>query len=123
MTDRVKLLEAVAEAARAWLNVVSRLPYQDQRELDAMSVCENALNAVYSIDAIPAEPVGETVEVRGCAGVSESGEVYGYCSTRENDDELRWQVESCDFQPTAMFTIRVPKSMPLLPTVTARVET
>ena len=80
-----------------------------------------ALAALEALPSVP-EPAGETVEVRGCVGVSESGEVYGYCSNRDNDDELRWQVESADYQPTAMFTIRVPKSAPSLPTITTTVE-
>lgn len=122
MSDRMALLDAVAEAARSWLNIAAELPYQDQRELDAMSVCEKALTAYYALDAHPAEPVGETVEVRGCVGVDDRGEVYGYCSSRDDDDELRGQVESCDYQPTAMFSIRVPKTPPPIPTVAARVE-
>lgn len=51
-------LKKVAEATRAWLNVAASLPYQDQKELDAMSACEKALNDYY---AIPTEAPGEMV--------------------------------------------------------------
>lgn len=59
MTERDRLTQAVVEAARAWLNVVASLPYQDQRELDAMNACETALNNYY---ALPPEPAGEVME-------------------------------------------------------------
>ena len=45
MTELDRLRDAVVEAAREWLNVASTLPYQDQKELDAMDVCEKALLA------------------------------------------------------------------------------
>lgn len=114
MNDRMTLLERVAEAARVWSNTPMSDNIHEEQAL---------VKALIALDAHPAEPVGETVEVRGCVGVDESGEVYGYCSSRDDDDELRGQVESCDYQPTAMFTIRVPKSPPPIPTVAARVKT
>ena len=110
MSDRMAALERVAEAVRAWFEKHDRGAHANPADMRA------------ALDALPAEPVGDTVEVRGCVGVDERGEVYGYCSSRDDDDELRGQVESCDYQPTAMFTIRVPKSPPPIPTVAARVE-
>jgi hypothetical protein len=50
---RLQALEAVAEAARAWLNTVSGLPYQNSAEADAMGRCEQALVALH---ALPADP-------------------------------------------------------------------
>jgi hypothetical protein len=114
MTDRMALLEDLADAARAWWN--AKTPDACQKHYTALGA------AITALDAHPAEPVGETVEVRGCVGVDENGEVYGYCSSRDDDDELRGQVESCGYQPTAMFSIRVPKSPPPIPTIRADVE-
>lgn len=52
MTERDRLL-AVVEAVRTWLNIAATLPYQDQRELDAMTACEIALNNYSALDARP----------------------------------------------------------------------
>ena len=60
MTELDRLRDAVVEAAREWLNVASTLPYQDQKELDAMDVCEKALLA---LDAHPTRATAETVRV------------------------------------------------------------
>lgn len=60
-TDLDRLRDAVVEAAREWLNVASTLPYQDQKELDAMDVCEKALLALDAHTAPRA--TAETVRV------------------------------------------------------------
>ena len=59
MTERERLLEAVAEAAREWLRAVADLPYQNQDEHNTMDRCEKALLA---LDAHQPQPAaGETV--------------------------------------------------------------
>ncbi len=83
MTDaRLAALEAVAEAARKWLIVVSGLPYQNQGELDAMDVCEKAL---HTLDALPTpapQPAGcISAAPTGCVSDSECA-AAGRCLER-----------------------------------------
>jgi hypothetical protein len=116
MTDRMALLEAVAEAARE---------YRDAQNITALNTArDKMIAALAALDALPAEPAGETVEVYGAIRADPKGYVEGRVF-RYGKDARRMSREggSTENGPIVgvFFTARVP--LPTIPTVAARVET
>ena len=123
--ERAKALEAVAEAARVWLNIVAELPYQNQQELDSMDACEKALT---TLDALPAEPAdaGEMVEMRA-AIFSNGGEAWTILGLSHHDDagvlrEAEAYTEGGDEQHIAWLRVTARISRPVVPEVRADIE-
>ena len=104
MTDRMAALERVAEAARQ-MHVT--------RTSDGLAAAIVLRAALDALDALPAEPVGETVEVR--AGVYRDRVDNRLCVSDLDED-----FHPADFERIATITARVP--LPAIPTVAARVE-
>ena len=99
MTDRMAALERVAEAARAWLEKHDRGAHANPADMrDAL-------------DALPAEPVGETVTMALFRGRL-SGRL---CGTMEPENE-----DPRDWEHIGNITFQMPPAI-IIPTVAARV--
>ena len=112
MTDRMAALERVAEAARG---------LRSTSGMTSMGL-EDALAA---LDALPAEPVGETVTMRA-AIFSNGGEQWTILGLSHHDDagvlrEAADYTEGGDEEHIAWLTVPVRVSRPTIPTVAARV--
>ena len=110
---RVEALEAVAEAAREWLN--AQTPKTRDRAYRAMTAAIRALDA---LPAAPAPTQGETVEVVGNIWRnSKTGALNAV--TVEDDDPEEYDNEG--WRHIATITASVP--LPTIPTIRATVAT
>ena len=115
MTDRMAALERVAEAAREMQMWQPDRMTQPSAAYSAWGKLNNALDALRFAPALPAEPVGETVDVRvGLWRNPHNNRLHAEIIDGADD------AESGAWKRIATITARVP--LPTIPTVAARVE-
>jgi hypothetical protein len=114
MTDRMALLEAVAEAARQFFGKWDRGAHANP---------ENVRDALAALRATPPDPVGETVEVWGAVRTDLRGYAEGRVFQFEKDARRmagEWGRTENGPIIGMVFTARAP--LPTIPTVAATVE-
>ena len=100
MTDRMAALERVAEAVRLW------------RDHNSISRLSDLWEALHALDALPAEPVGETVTMALIRG-RRDGQLGGTMNPDQEDPR--------DWEHIGNITFPMPPAV-VIPTVAARVE-
>jgi hypothetical protein len=116
MSDRMTLLERVAEAARK----LSMTPWIARKRSDNDEL-ERALS---SLDAHPAAPVGETVEVRAAVLTFSDDTSEPFTAGMQWDkEENRWYLPWQPVESYVIAYISAHVELPTIPTLIARVET